>query len=195
MHVRVTSAVCLHFTYFLTEIHLHRKERETKLEFIAAWYQGSFPRRYQKQNSSLFLASWASTPVVFFVFFFLLSSAAARLFQTDHILIIHHLFLPRCLSSLSSPFSLPSVLLSRLKAWLGGNSPPSTSDPITLSCPSLVGCSSVPPRRLSLQRADDPSLSAATSLLTTFITVTYTHRLRGKHTPQQARMPSDALKN
>lgn len=66
---------------------------------------------------------------------------------------------------LSSRFALPSVPLSHLKAWLGGNSPPSTSDPITLSCPFLVGCSGVPPRRLSLQLTGDPSLCSATSLL------------------------------
>lgn len=124
----------------------------------------SFSRRYQNQSSGSFLSNCDSSacffiaPFLAFVFSCFSLPLPAPFTKTTFSLFITF---PTLLSTL---FSLSSVLLSQLKAWLGGNSPPSTSDPITLSCPSLVGCSSVPPWRLSLQRIGDPSLSSATSL-------------------------------
>lgn len=111
------------------------------------------------------------------------------LFHMDHVLIIYHSFYPPAYPHPLLPVCLPYVQLSHLKAWLGGNSPPSTSDPITLSCPSLVGCSIVPPPGLSPQHTDNPSLFAATSLSPHLLLshkYTHIHTLTDTHSGPEA---------
>lgn len=139
--------VFLHIVYFLKGGQFRRKSFHIPaLNPLPPVITAAFLGGNKKLNRSLLFLAKLGFCFLFFnapIFSALLSLCLSLLHRPhSHYL---SLFLPRCLSLLSSLSSLPSVSLSHLKACLGGNSPPSTSDPIALSCPSPVGCSSVPP--------------------------------------------------